>query len=438
MAIVQYFSGMTKINESILQFAWKTVSFDPSHLQTDAGEKISVIKPGIVNTDAGPDFSNAHVRIGEIDWFGSVEIHVKSSDWKLHNHQNDSAYEPVILHVVWENDQPILRKDGTAIPVLELKNVISTTLLANYGNLTESIHPIPCSPQFVDVPDVYKIQMKDAALAKRQQYKSLRIKTYYEATHHDLEESAYRLLARNFGFRLNSEAFERLATVLPYKILLKHMDQPVQMEALLFGMAGMLENVPSDPYTELLKREFNFLGYKYGIAEQKMDVVEWKFLRTRPANFPTLRISQFADFLTTIGPISSFLTQNASKKLQAMEISASKYWSEHFVFGKPSAHNLSEMGKSSKENILINSVIPLLYFYSVILSDDTLREKAMDLLESLPPEQNSITRTWNSVGEIPKNAFDSQALIEQFYTFCSYKKCLECPIGSYLIKNRNA
>lgn len=425
---------MNQINESFLQFVWKTQAINQTQLFTSTGDKISIFKPGIFNTDAGPDFYQAHIKIGEIDWFGSVEIHVNSSDWHLHNHQKDHAYEPVILHVVWENNKSIQRKDGTEIDVLELKNVLLPTILNNYDQLLNSIQSIPCENQFGLVPNLYKIQMKDAALTQRQISKSQRISNFYEKTNHDLEETAYRLLARNFGFRLNADAFERLATILPYKIIQKHLDQKIQVEALLFGMAGMLEHTDNESYTEILKREFNFLSYKFGISDLKMSMAEWKFLRTRPANFPTLRISQFADFLTKVKSIHSFLNQDSKSQLLNLEISASNYWKEHYTFGKQTVKTLENLGKSSKENILINSVVPLLFFYSTILGDDSLKEKAMEILEFLPAENNAITRTWESLGERPISAFDSQSLIEQFQGFCSNKKCLDCPVGTYLIR----
>jgi hypothetical protein len=287
MATVLCFLEMKPLNEDILQFAWKTQALTTS-LVTQQGEKITVFKPGRSNIDAGPDFTHAHIKIDDIEWHGSVEIHIKSSDWYAHQHQHDPAYEPVILHVVWEYDKPVHRKDGTAVAVVELKNIVHPHLLANYEQLVTSLIPIPCTHLYPQVPEAYKLQMKDAALAQRQISKSERIQGFYAATNHDLEETAYRLLARNFGFRLNSEAFERLATILPIKILLKHVDQLVQMEALLFGMAGLLEHAPAEPYTELLQREFNFLGYKYGLLEQKMSIAEWKFLRTRGSpNLPS-------------------------------------------------------------------------------------------------------------------------------------------------------
>ncbi|MFN3488372.1 MAG: DUF2851 family protein, partial [Emticicia sp.] len=352
------------MTEAFLHYLWQFQQFDKSNLQTISSEKISVLKTGILNTDAGPDFTNARLQINKIEWVGNVEIHIKSSDWQLHKHQHNEAYNNVILHVVWENDQPIARQDGSLIPTIELKSITDIQLLNKHQYLTDNQAVIPCKEQFSEVSDLSKFAILDKVLAKRLQQKAQIVEQIFEQNKGDWEETAYQLLARNFGFKLNSETFLRLAQNLPLKVLQKHRDNLTQIEAMLFGQAGLTDKV--DEYSEKLSQEYDFFAAKFSLKPNQLSSHEWKFLRTRPANFPTIRIAQLARLITQQQSFFSLFTQtNSIEDLRnALKIEQSAYWQEHYNFGKTASKKLVGLGKDSINNILINTVIPLLACYS--------------------------------------------------------------------------
>jgi hypothetical protein len=422
------------MTEAFLHYLWQFQQFEKSNLQTITGEKISVLKTGILNTDSGPDFSHSRLQINEIEWVGNVEIHIKSSDWKLHKHQQDEAYNNVILHVVWENDLPIIRQDGSLIPTLELKPISNINLLNKYQNLIDNQAIIPCESYFSNVSSLSKFGILDKVLAKRLQQKAQIIEQIFEQNNGDWEETAYQILAKNFGFKLNSEAFLRLAQNLPLKVLQKHRNNLIQIEAMLFGQAGLLENL--DEYSEKLIQEYDFFAMKFSLKATQLGSHEWKFLRTRPANFPTIRLAQLAKLITQQQSFFSLFTQtNSIEDLSnALKIEQSVYWQEHYNLGKLASKKLIGLGKDSINNILINTVIPLLAFYSEKTDNQELMNRCVNFLEALPAEKNHITEMWEGLGLEIKTAFDSQASIELFNNFCTKKRCLQCNIGIEILK----
>jgi hypothetical protein len=422
------------MNEAFLHYLWQFQQFDKSSLQTISGEKISVFKTGILNTDAGPDFANARLQINEIEWVGNVEIHIKSSDWQLHKHQNNEAYNNVILHVVWENDQAITRQDGSLIPTIELKSITDIQLLDKYKHLIDNQAVIPCKEQFLEVSNLSKFAILDKVLAIRLQQKAQIVEQIFEQNKGDWEETAYQLLARNFGFKLNSETFLRLAQNLPLKVLQKHRDNLTQIEAMFFGQAGLIEK--ADDYSEKLSQEYDFFAAKFSLKSSQLSSHEWKFLRTRPANFPTIRIAQLARLITQQQSFFSLFTQtNLIEDLRnALKIEQSHYWQEHYNFGKNASKKLVGLGKESINNILINTVIPLLACYSEKTDNQELMTRCVNFLEALPAEENHITEMWEGLGLTIKTAFDSQASIELYNNYCTQKRCLQCNVGIEILK----
>ena len=422
------------MTESFLHYIWQFQYFDRKDLGTADGEPIQVLNPGIRNTNAGPDFSDARIKIGELEWRGSAELHIKASGWNDHRHGDDAAYENVILHVVWENDKPVLRSDGSSMPTLELKNRTDPGLWNSYRKLFTSVDSIPCSSSWPGVADLTKLSMLDKVLAERLESKANSVRAMLDSNQGNWEETAYQMLVRNFGFKVNLEPFLQLSQALPYKLLLRHVDKLQQVEALLFGQAGFLEEAGPDEYRLLLIREYGVLSTKYQLAGKQLHKSQWRFLRLRPANFPTVRLAQLAALVCSKqNLISVFLNYSYAELMEWLNVSQSPYWLNHYQFGKKSAH-VPTLGKSSAQNIIINSVVPLLAAYSLAHDDQQFMDKALDLLQRAPAEKNRVTRQWSALGYHVRTAFDSQALIGLHNSFCQKRRCLECMVGAALIR----
>lgn len=424
------------MTEAFLHYIWQFQYFNHSNLLTTDGQALSVLKVGRLNRDAGPDFVEARLLLNDIEWVGQVEIHLKASDWYKHQHQQDAAYENVILHVVWEADRPIVRSNGTLIPTLELQTRTDTTLWHKYEALYQSKEPIPCAAQFGNVSTLTVLSMLDKALMRRLERKATDVADLLRANQSDWEETTYQVLAQNFGFKLNAEPFLRLAQRLPLKALQKHRNQPIQVEAMLFGTAGFLQAPPTDHYQATLQQEFRVLAAKYSLHDKVLGLHEWKFLRLRPANFPTVRLAQFAQLIAQQPSLFSLLIHTAHHQavVQALRVKQSDYWRRHYVFGKEATTVLAGLGKTSANNVLINTVVPLLACYAQHKDSPDHLERATALLESLPAEANHITALYEALGLQIKSAFDSQAVIELNQSFCRPKRCLDCTIGVHLVR----
>lgn len=419
------------MNEAFLHFIWKFQKFE-AELTTTSGEEISIFYQGTHNHDAGPDFSEARLKIGDLEWNGQVEIHLKSSDWDHHNHTSDPAYNTVVLHVVWEHDKEILREDGTPIPTVELKNSVNLELVSDYTKYLSQPSDILCHAHLKSVNDLTWISNLDRMLAHRLENKSKRILDFAKATNYDWEETAYRTLGRNFGFSLNAETFQQLTENLPLKFVSKHSSNPQQIEALIFGVAGFLEE-PVDEYQGGLKKEFDFLKQKYDLNDN-LHRTHWKFGKMRPTNFPTVRMAQFSTILLTHQKLFSLFSEISTVKelKKKLTVKPSVYWQEHYDFGKKVKKGSNALGKSSFDNLTINSVAPMLAAYSIYTDQPALMEKAVGLLEELPPEKNRYTNKWTALNKSAKSAFDSQAQITLYRDFCAKKNCLNCGIGNWI------
>jgi len=425
------------LTESFLHYVWQLQYFRKDDLKTSSGELLQIFHPGSSNSDAGPDFSNARIKIGELEWRGSVEIHIKASGWIDHKHSADEAYEKVILHVVWENDKPITRSDGSMMPTIELKDRIDLALWERYKNLYTSPDVIPCASHWASVPELNKLSMLDNALMIRLQSKAHAVIELLTKNNNDWDNTCYQLLCKNFGFKVNSEPMLRLGQIVSYNTLLKHFDKPIQVEALLFGAGGFLKNAAEDDYTLILTREYDMLRKKYTLDGRQINLSQWKFLRLRPANFPTIRLAQLSALLTQQKNIFSKILETDSYKqvCYLLKVDQSAYWLSHYQFGKASTSGVLSLGEASIQNIIINTIVPLLVAYGKIHDEQSYINRATDFLQQIPAEDNKIIRQWLPLNYKVKSAFDSQALIELYTNFCMKRRCLECGVGSWLIKS---
>lgn len=420
------------MTERLLHFIWQFQYFNKNELTTTAGETIQIIFPGEYNTNQGPDFSDAKIKIDQTTWAGTVELHLKTSDWNKHNHQSDKNYNNVILHVVWEDDTEPGEVSGN-IPVLELKNRISKLLLDRYEELMNSPSFIPCERSIHFVRDITWKSWKERLLAERLIRKSGLAETYLQQSNFHWEEIFWWLLARNFGIKVNADAFEAIARSVTVNILSKHRSQLIQVEALLFGQAGLLGYKYTEDYPKLLWREYLFLKKKCKLKPVHQPIY---FLRMRPGNFPTIRLAQLAALISDSSHLFSKIKEanSVEQVKQCFDVTANDYWHYHYRFDEPSAFKKKTLGTSMINNIIINTIAPVLFAYGNYHDENKYKEKALKWLEETDAESNSITKGFEKLGIENKNAFDSQALIELKNEYCNEKRCLECGVGNAILK----
>lgn len=422
-------------SEDLLHFIWQFRLYGKGNLQTTRGEVLEVIHPGNLNTNAGPDFSNAKLIIAGTTWAGNVEVHIRSSDWNIHQHQYDRSYENVILHVVYENDQQVYRTDGTVLPELVLKDLFPPVLLYNYENLVLTINNFSCEQRISTVDDFSIRNFLSRILVERLLRKSEEIEEKLTQLKGDWDSVFYYFLARNFGFKVNAIPMEMLAQSLPHHLFAKHKDQPLHIEALIFGQAGFLTQKFSDEYPKQLKREYLFLKKKYNL--EPLPVSLWKFMRMRPQNFPTLRLAQFAALIVNSNHLlANLLVIKSVEELFALfsKLPVHSFWETHYHFHKQNEKVNTQPGDQSVNSILINTVIPLLFAYGRIMDQYDYVHRAISLLETLPKENNSILTQYSNAGVFITNAFESQALLELRNKYCDLKKCLHCAIGASILR----
>ena len=421
------------MTEEFLNYLWKFSLYDKD-LKLVTGEDFHVIDPGIINTDAGPDFFLSKIRIGDTIWAGNAEIHIKSSDWKRHEHQNDDLYNNIILHVVYENDVPVKRKDGENIPAIELKEHFPKSLYEKYMDFMGSLNWIPCEKMIYNVNRFAMNNWIDRVLVERLEFKAREIEKQLEYNANNWEETFYQFLCRNFGFNVNSMPFELVAKSLPMKYLAKHKGNKFQIEALLFGQAGLLSGKFKDDYPKVMLKEYSFLRKKYGL--NPIDKHLWRLLRLRPVNFPTIRLAQFADLVTKSSHLfSKILEAESIEQLNAdFKVGVSDYWEAHYTFDKPSAKKKKELGKTAFNLIVINTIVPFLFVYGSARNDQKIIDRSLKFLDVLPGETNSITSRWKLLGMNVQTAFYTQALIFLKKEYCKKKKCLSCGIGNEILK----
>ncbi len=422
------------MTEDFLHYIWQHQLYLPQGNQTTEGEPIEPIYAGLPNIHSGPDFIDARVRIGDTLWVGCVEIHLRSSDWERHGHHNDPAYNNVVLHVVYEHDVDAFNARKQKIPTMELH--FDPGYYAKYQQLIGNKQKIACQNEINTIDEFTRTAWLDRLTIERLEQKANAIKQTYALTGNNWEEAFYQRLARNFGFSLNSLPFEALAKSLPFDILLKHRDHLPQLEALLFGQAGMLEqDISEDAYYTALRNEHQFLRRKYNLVS--IDGFLWKFLRLRPINFPTLRIAQFADLMHRNEHLCSHIIEAQTIKdfEQLFRLQASEYWDTHYVFGKISKKQNKVFGQTAFHTVMINTIVPFLFMYGKMRGKEDFCTRAVHLLEHLPPEKNAILTQWETLGIRHSDAFTSQALLQLKNEYCAPRKCLHCAIGNNIVRN---
>lgn len=417
------------ISERLLQFIWQFQYYNKGELLSSGGEAIQVIFPGQLNSNQGPDFSNAKIKVGKTTWAGTIELHIKTTDWEKHNHQTDKNYNNVILHVVWENDG--MKND---IPVLELQHRVSKILLQRYEELMNSSSFIPCEKMIHTLRDITWNSWKDRLLAERLLRKAAIVETYLQQNNYHWEETFWWLLARNFGMKVNADAFEAIARSLPVNTLAKNKNLVQQLEALLLGQGGLLKGKFSESYPVLLQKEYNFFKNKYSLNPISNPVF---FLRMRPGNFPTVRLAQLAMLIHGSAHLFSKIKEAGSVKevKEWFAVTANDYWHYHYKFDEESPYRKKKLGAAMIDNIIINTVCPVLFAYGHYHNEQKYKGRALNWLEQIAAEKNNITRRFQQLGIENANAFDSQALIELKNEYCNKKRCLECAVGNMILKS---
>lgn len=419
------------MTEQLLQYLWKYRLLDTQALCTLDGEPVQVIKPGEQNRDSGADFSNARLKIGETVWAGNVEIELESANWEKHGHHTDASHSNTLLLVCLRHTA----KNPVSVPVIELGNRVNEKYSHTYRQLMESQAFIPCQ-NFIAHADGFVVQSwLQRLLVERMEEKILPILASLHQNKNNWEETFYHALAKNFGFNTNSVPFELLAKSIPLLLLAKHKNSLLQLEALLLGQAGLLQAATEvDNYTEQLMAEYAFLANKYKLSHINHSL--WKFSKTRPANFPTMRIAQFAALIHTSSHLFSKIleTETPTSLYPLFEIKASTYWDTHYRLGHQTTSAQNILGTDAINNILINTVAPFLFAYGHYHSNEEYKQRALALLEQLPKENNHIVRNYQCLQLAADNAAHTQALLQLYKHWCTAKKCLQCGIGYSILK----
>lgn len=417
-------------SENFLHFIWQFQLYKTLDLFCVDGERLRILNPGISNKNAGPDFNRAKLSIGGITWIGDVEIHIKSSDWLLHGHQKDPAYDSVILHVVYQYDLPVYRKDGSVLPVLVLEKLFPEQLFDHYDQLINSINKFPCEKQIREINSVVVNGFLSRMMVERLEQKSAQVFDKLARLAGDWEATFYYFMAKSFGFKVNEIPFELLVSALPLQVLRKHLNNALQVEALLFGQAGFLSGSFKDEYPRKLKREYLFLQKKYGL--EPIGPGAWKFLRMRPQNFPTLRLAQFCGLMIKSDRLFSRMLDiehlpDLVKLLENLQVNP--YWLSHYHFRKETKKVRLQLGTRSVHHLIINAICVFLFSYGKYVDQPQFISRAINLLEQMPAENNAIIGWYRASGIVVDNAFFSQALLQLNKYYCAQKKCLNCGIG---------
>jgi len=431
---IQNFYTMT---EEFLHYIWRYRLFN-QNLKLTTGDECQIIDVGSHNIDAGPDFFNAKIKFDNTIWVGNIEIHIKSSDWFTHKHQHDKAYDNIILHIVYDDDKPVRRKNGELIPTISLRDKFDKKLFETYNDFMTNRNWIPCNNMIKEVDRFVLNNWIDRLMVERLENKAVEIEEQLKFNGNNWEETFYQFLARNFGFKVNSTPFELLAKSLSLNYLGKHKNNKFQIEALLFGQAGLLSKKYEDEYPKKLQREYLFLQKKYMLIP--IDPHLWRYMRMRPSNFPTIRLAQFADLVFNSSHLfSKILETDLLKDLCGyFELSVSKYWETHYSFDKKSKKTKKQIGKSTINLIVINTIIPFLFVFGRLRNNQAIIDKALKFLDQIPGESNSILNKWNELGMSVQTAYNTQALLELKNNYCNKKKCLSCGIGNVLLKNASS
>ncbi|MFA6946909.1 MAG: DUF2851 family protein [Pedobacter sp.] len=418
------------VPEDLLHYLWKFRLFKERELKTSSGEHLDIIRPGLHNQHAGPDFENAKIRIGDTLWAGNVEIHVRSSDWHRHQHQFDRAYDNVILHVVARHDQAIFRTDGTEIAVLEIGNLIPENIRDNYFLLMAGLNWIPCEKKIREVDEFYIKNCLTRVLVERLEERTEQLTSLLTEFKGSWDDAFYITLARNFGFKTNALPFEMLARSLPQSLLARYKNRSLQIEALIFGQAGFLNSDFRDQYPRQLRNEYRFLRKKHDL--NPVDNYLWKYMRLRPRNFPALRLAQFAALVFRSNHLFSKILDEKDIRMYSdmfSKLPLNSYWDSHFHFDRECRQFSTSLGAEAIDNILVNTVSVFLFAFGIRTGSEMYRERGISMLESLKPERNAIISRFNEIGVNSDNSAFTQALMQLKKSYCDQKKCLSCEIG---------
>ncbi|PWB26813.1 DUF2851 family protein [Flavobacterium sp. HTF] len=422
------------MKEDFLHYLWKFRKFEALNLRTAQDESLVIIKVGEYLELAGPDFFNAQIIIGNQKWAGNVEIHLKSSDWYLHGHEKNPAYENVILHVVWEHDTEIFREDNTEIPVLILKNYVASETLNSYYSLVNPKSWISCEKEIDRIDNFVFENWQERLFFERLERKSKFVYDLLEETNQDWEAVLFCLLAKNFGLNTNGNTFLQIAKSIPFSFIRKESFEIENLEALLFGASGLLDADKQDVYFNDLKFRYFYLLNKYQLAKVHTDPLQ--FFKHRPDNFPTIRLSQLAGLYNRHQNLfSKIITLKSVKEVyELMNVSASPYWQNHYQFDKESPKKAKTLSKAFIDLIILNTIIPVQFAYSEKMGESVF-EDLIAFMKEVTPEKNSIIDKFDSFGVVSKNAFQTQSLLQLKNEFCNHKGCLRCAIGMELLKN---
>ncbi|MCL2415004.1 MAG: DUF2851 family protein [Bacteroidales bacterium] len=421
------------MTEDFLQYLWRFQIWN-APLQTVNGDSVEVIRPGYHNTNGGPDFSDARIRIAGTLWAGQVEIHTKSSDWYAHQHQKDPAYNSVILHVVYENDASARRTIGTTVPTCLIRGKFSEDTYQTFSNWREGRGFVPCEKHLQNLSEHKRVMLLERLNIERLEEKVNEILIDVAYNLSSWEETFYQHLLRSFGLKINAEAFHQIAKRTPLKFLQKHADSRFQLEAMLFGQAQLLNSIFQDSYPRALQEEYAFLQQKFGLLPISEGLVN--FLRLRPCSFPTLRLAFFASLIQRKSQIFQDVLhiKTISDGLSLLQVDISDYWKTHYVFDKLSVEKPKELGVFTQHSIFINTIIAFLFAFGKLRDKPDICERALGFLQDLPAENNRIIQQWKTCGMIVDNASDSQALLMLKKNYCDLKRCLRCSIGIELLK----
>ena len=413
------------VREELLYFVWQLQYFDKQAVATTEGQPLTILAPGMRNEHSGPDFDQARLHLNGMEWFGSVEIHVNASDWEAHGHQHDEAYNRVVLHVVWHEDRTVYRQDGTPMPTLELKQRVAPSVLQNYRQLVfePSVRQaIPCAAQLSQVDSLTQLSMLEKTAVLRLARKSEAIAARLKKNRGDWTETAYQTLVKSFGFRVNSDAFEQLSTAVPLSLVRSYHHDLDALTALLLGQAGLVDD---EAWPSAWRETYQFLQTKHQLVDSTLSRSQWRFFRTRPANFPTVRVVQLARLLTTHAkdPTSLFARLSAEQHVAL------------FKTQDNSSGHVPAMGTESIHKILINAVVPYQFAYGTFFREQPWKDHALSLWQALPPEKNQWVTKYRQYGYSLTSAFDTQAVLELHHSFCEPKRCLSCTVGGSIVKN---
>jgi hypothetical protein len=422
------------MKEDFLHYLWRFKKFETKNLKTVQNESVSIIKTGDYLELSGPDFFNAQIVIGTQKWAGNVEIHIKSSDWYLHHHEKDSAYENVILHVVWEHDTEIFRKNNTEIPVLVLKDFVSSDIVNNYKSLATPKSWIFCEKHIVQVDDFVFKNWQERLFFERLERKSKFVCDLLQETNFDWEAVLFCLLAKNFGLNINGNAFLQIAKSISFSIIRKESFEIKNLEALFFGISGLLDSDKEDVYFVDLKFIYFYLVHKYQLEKKHVEPLQ--FFKLRPDNFPTIRLSQLAGLYAKHQNLFSKIIELKSVKsvYGLFAITPSLYWQNHYQFDKESPQKPKSLSKSFIDLVIVNTILPLQFAYLNVKGESNF-EDLIAFISEIPGDKNVIIDKFESFGIESKNAFESQSLIELKNEYCNKKGCLKCAVGMELLKN---